>query len=132
MLLGPVDSCWQWAAIGLAVLLGDLAFANRRRFTRLTFDKDLGYYRGSRDPDEVEEHSSMDNYTRLERIHALQILSHRSSGGRALCGYELNLVLKDGTRVNLLDHRDIDLIRKDAADLGGFLGKPVWDASAAG
>jgi hypothetical protein len=40
--------------------------------------------------------------------------------------YELNLVLKDGRRINVVDHGGADKIRTDAATLADFLGVPVW------
>ena len=41
--------------------------------------------------------------------------------------YELNLVLQDGERLNVVDHGSFDVLREDAAKLGEFLGVPVWD-----
>ena len=71
---------------------------------------------------------------RLDAIHALQILVKRTSktaGGTsgAYLSYELNLVLGNGSRLNVLDHGDDSAIREDAAMLGRFLERPVWDAA---
>ena len=43
--------------------------------------------------------------------------------------YELNLVLKDGERINVVDHGNLKKIQDDANTLSNFLGKPVWDAT---
>ena len=42
--------------------------------------------------------------------------------------YELNLVLEDGSRLNVIDHGNVEAIRADAQKLAAFLGKPLWDA----
>ncbi|MDP6491172.1 MAG: hypothetical protein QGG69_05335 [Kiritimatiellia bacterium] len=42
--------------------------------------------------------------------------------------YELNLVLQDGSRINVVDHGNKTKLREDAATLSEFLGRPVWDA----
>jgi hypothetical protein len=43
--------------------------------------------------------------------------------------YELNLVLDDGRRINVIDHGNLDRLRSDAQPLSRFLDKPVWDAA---
>jgi hypothetical protein len=48
----------------------------------------------------------------------------------ALLSYEINLVLTDGSRLNLVDHSIQSVIREDAQTLGAFLDVPVWDASS--
>ena len=56
----------------------------------------------------------------LSRVHCLQVLSYvnHSSG-------ELNLVLTDGSRINLIDHASLDVINIDAQQLAAFLEVPV-------
>ena len=39
------------------------------------------------------------------------------------------MVLKDGTRFNVVDHGNHSQILIDAEDLSAFLGKPIWDVS---
>ena len=69
-----------------------------------TIDLDLGvFYRGrSYDPyaDGPDDDSGL-----IRDIHALQvILEHIKSDGSSYSSYEINLVLKDGSRVNVMDH----------------------------
>lgn len=65
----------------------------------------------------------------LSNIHALQILSEHCRGSKSsYTSYELNLVLKDGSRINVVDHGSIRLLRLDAGKLGEFLNVPVWDS----
>ncbi len=66
----------------------------------------------------------------FDQIHALQLIPEcvRIKNRSTFRSYELNLVLKDKQRINILDHGDLASIRKDAATLAGFIGIPVWDA----
>jgi hypothetical protein len=99
------------------------------------FDKQRGYFcKGRKAPESVFDRSKLKNHTELERIHALQLIAelltkkNNSSGG--CLSYELNLVLIDGSRLNVIDHGGQADIREDARKLAGFLGKPLWDATA--
>jgi hypothetical protein len=42
--------------------------------------------------------------------------------------YELNLVLRDGRRLNVIDHGTLHAIREDARILADYLGVSIWDA----
>lgn len=64
----------------------------------------------------------------FSQIHALQIVSEFISGKfDNYVSYEINLVLKDSTRINIVDHKDIGQIRLDAQKISTFLNIPVWD-----
>ncbi|MEL6731023.1 MAG: hypothetical protein AAFP83_07775 [Bacteroidota bacterium] len=39
----------------------------------------------------------------------------------------MNLVLKDGKRIMVLDHADKDQIKENAAQLSAFLNSPAWN-----
>ncbi len=72
---------------------------------------------------------AMKNHTKLNRIHAIQLISEFCSGDKSrYYSYELNLVLEDGSRLNVIDHGNVEAVRADAKKLAGFLGKPLWDA----
>ena len=43
--------------------------------------------------------------------------------------YELNVVLQDGSRRNVVDHGNLDALRADARELAMFLVVPLWDAT---
>jgi hypothetical protein len=107
--------------------------------TPIIFDLGHGYYwRNRKRPDRVIDPAKLKNCVPLARIHALQILSERvsssNSKGRSSTyfSYELNLVLDDGSRLNVVDHGNIDHLRRDAGELAALLKKPVWDATLAG
>ena len=104
--------------------------------TPIVFDLGLGFYwRNRKRPDRVFDPSTLKNCVPLARIHALQILAERvtSSGGkgrsRNYLSYELNLVLDDGSRLNVVDHGNLDTLQSDAAEISSLLGKPLWDAT---
>ena len=107
-----------------------------RQSTRLVvFDRTLGlHWRGSQQPLD----SSESDATRLHDVHSVQVISERvrsSSSSRSrrrhrsYYSYELNLVLKDGSRVNVIDHGDRRAVRSDAAQVAAFIGVPFWDAT---
>lgn len=96
----------------------------------LTFDARAGvYFRGKayvhgqgRDTDQQGS---------LGHIHALQLVSEHITGSgrnrRSFVSHELNLVLDDGERVNVMDHGgDIETCAKQLAD---FLDVPLWKAT---
>ncbi len=63
-------------------------------------------------------------------IHAIQILrEYVSSKNGGFDSYELNLVLKDGKRLPVIDHGDLDAIRSSASRLATQLGCRVWDTT---
>jgi len=74
--------------------------------------------------------SSGEDAVALDQIHAIQIVSELCpSGGLPFWSYELNLVLDDGDRLNVVDHAGLPQIREDAETLAEWLGVPVWDAT---
>jgi hypothetical protein len=67
----------------------------------------------------------------LADIVALQLLKKRVEGRRNSSGYEcleLNLVLRDRSRVNVIVDGGVRRIEKDAQTLADFLAVPVWQA----
>jgi hypothetical protein len=63
----------------------------------------------------------------LDWIHAIQLIceSRKGSWGSGESGFdscEINLVLKDGSRINVVDHGNLGRIRQDSRQLGEFLG----------
>lgn len=109
------------------------------------FDKSVGaYWIGRRVPTRpgLPGAGSLDagadgfDGVRLDGIHALQLLRERCTSGTGTrrttyYSYELNLVFRNGGRMNVIDHGNLPLLRRDASTLADFLGKPVWDATDA-
>lgn len=86
------------------------------------------FVRGRKSPEHCEDLSKLKYYTDIDRIHALQLIAERYDRSSNQRSYELNLVLTDGSRLNVIDHGGLDVIRADAQKLAAFLGKPLWDA----
>ncbi len=103
----------------------------RRMTTPRVFDAGRGYYWRSRQDPQALAPSELDQRCSLDEIHAVQLLAEHcsSSNGGGYFSYELNLVLKDASRRNVIDHGHLGDIRRDASALAAFLGVPVWDAT---
>jgi hypothetical protein len=98
----------------------------------IVFDKLMGmYWKSWKKPDQslIYSANKSKDAIRLSDIRGLQLISEYISGDKSSYhSYELNLVLMDGSRVNVVDHGNAAKLRNDAKILSEFLGKPVWDA----
>ncbi len=105
-------------------------FMLRSAMTPRVFDLAQGYYcRSRKKPEHAFDPSKIKDHVRLKEIHALQLISEYVSGDKSsYYSYELNLVLKDGSRINVIDHGKRSAIHQDAHTLANFLGIPCWDA----
>lgn len=96
----------------------------------IVFDRRLGFFwKGREAPNEVVDWKNIKCCAKMDNIHALQLIFEYCRGNKSsYYSYELNLVLKDGRRINVVDHGNRNRLKEDAAMLSGFLEKPVWDA----
>lgn len=97
----------------------------------IIFDKTEGYFwKGRKTPQGARENSTPSSHTRLKDIHALQLISETCwrNEDRTYRSHELNLVLSDSSRINVVDHGGKENIRDCAGRLSRFLDIPVWDA----
>ncbi|RZS93619.1 hypothetical protein EV197_2199 [Aquimarina brevivitae] len=66
----------------------------------------------------------------FSNIYAIQLLTEfvqgNSQGGSSYYSYELNLVLNNGERINVMDHGSPTHIEQDAIVLADFLKIPIW------
>ena len=77
------------------------------------------YWKGHKNPMRCLERA------RFDEVHAVQLISSgRNSRFRS---YELNLVLRDGQRMNVINHGSLSVIREDAERVAALLDKPLWD-----
>ena len=95
----------------------------------VVFDKRSGlFWKSWKNPEEMGFPETLYNCTELGEIHALQLVSEYWEGDKSsFYSYELNLVLHDGSRTNVVDHGDLAQLRQDAKTLSEFLGIPLWD-----
>jgi hypothetical protein len=107
---------------------------------RIAFDQGTGcFWKGGSTPISVADIESRKDTAPLAQIHAVQLISEfietarRSSRGSGSSSryysYEINLVLKDGSRINVVDHGDLARIQQDARQLGQFLDVPIWEVT---
>lgn len=103
--------CGLFLAVGILV--------NRDTSGPMTFDKKQGTFIKGRGRRLKKEDKRV--FARLEDVHAIQLLENRT-------GVELNLILKDGSRISVITHRSKRQMRIDGDLLSKFLNIPVWDA----
>lgn len=97
----------------------------------VVFDSNLGMmWKGKQAPKLSGDQKKNQDIVYFNDVHALQILSERvrTKNGSYL-SYELNLVLRDGKRINVIDHGKQSQILIDAEEISRLLGKPIWDVS---
>ena len=78
-------------------------------------------YGQTREPSLVERDSSQSNKPTRSKMTTMNTQT-----------YELNIVLKSGARMSVIDHDDAAVVREDASTLATFLQVPVWDDSDRG
>ncbi|MFO7937355.1 MAG: hypothetical protein R6V06_07100 [Kiritimatiellia bacterium] len=132
------DTKGEWS-MNLLILLFGLVFGGigggmlYKFTTPIIFDKQSGTFRkGRKSPTQVQHPGKIKQNVWLANIHALQIISEycrsrSNNGGSSYRSYELNLVLDDSKRINVIDHGNYARLRKDAESLAEFLGVPLWD-----
>ena len=116
------------SSVGLAfTLAGSLMFYFGSM--PIVFDRSRGFHwKGRKDPDEVWNRSELNHFVEIDDVAYLQLLGEYISGSgksRGYHSYELNLVLKDGTRRNVTDHGKLKRIAADAQELAAFLEIPL-------
>ncbi len=85
---------------------------------QVTFDKNRGSFK-----------NNIDRKVKLGNIISLQILNKmiRSKHGISYPCYELNMLTKNGRRINILNHNDITQLKSDAEKLAEFLSVELID-----
>ena len=87
------------------------------------------FWKGRKNPKEVVNKRTIKHFAELENIHALQLISEYCSGDKSsYYSYELNIVLENGKRINVIDHGKQNKLKEDANKLSEFLDKPIWNA----
>jgi len=96
------------------------------------FDKKTGfYYKSYKIPTSRSNSKERKGWISLDEINALQIIKERvKTKNSSYKSYEINIVLSDGERFNIVDHSSYNTIKEDAKTIADFLGVPYWDATA--
>ncbi|HKQ97417.1 MAG TPA: hypothetical protein VJV75_06050 [Candidatus Polarisedimenticolia bacterium] len=127
----------------LAPFIGLLLSVVAELYTRsiadwLYFDRQLGiYWRGRTVPAPLAGAASTGKAGRLSDVYALQLVSTRryvgnpqvgvdGSGYKEFPTHELNLVLKDATRLSIVCDDDYGRLDRGAKVLADFLQRPLW------
>jgi hypothetical protein len=114
----------------MAVFVAVGGFGLRSVTAPVVFDRGRGtYWKGRTPPHEAPRQAPSGDHADLDDVYALQIISERCrTKNSSYLSYELNLILKDGSRLNVVDHGNYEQLRGDAETLAEFLKKPLWDA----
>lgn len=124
----------DWYMISASLIIGILFWYLSGWFVKpRSFDKNFGYYwRGQPTGKTQNPRHKGDDLTRLSDVYALQILYEVITTDKtSYKSYELNLVLRNHSRVNVLDHGDYKELSQNAKTIAEFLNVPIWDAVAA-
>ncbi len=128
----------QWSMIGFAALFGGvflgvgLLMLNLITIPRV-FDLFHGvFYKARKKPVNNMNPSIIKktSLTKLNEVEAIQIIRERiRSKNSTYYSYEINLVLADASRVNVIDHGKHQAVIEDAETLANALSVPLWDGS---
>jgi len=111
-------------------------FMLRSFTTPIVFNKRKGYFwKGRVDENQPIARTDLKVKCKLTEIEAVQVIaewvrsSSSSSGSSSYHSYEINLVLKDASRVNVVDYGNYRGVVESAQKLSRYLGIPLWDAT---
>ena len=125
--------------IGL-IALGVFLLMRSRKI--MTFDRRLkAFYKGKVDAENLLNPNLLEGYISLKKLHAVQIIKEHIEGNIShedglsmddkrnnFFSYEINLIMDDGKRVNVVDHGNIKSIYIQATAIANLFDVPVWDA----
>ncbi|MDP5172045.1 MAG: hypothetical protein NWR72_17500 [Bacteroidia bacterium] len=100
-----------------------------RSFDRaIVFDLQDGMFWKGKRPNRADSSIETEKeWCRIEDIVGIQLLRERVLTSKSSYdSYEINLVLQDNSRLNVVDHGSMKQSRTDADALGLFLNVPVW------
>jgi hypothetical protein len=117
--------------ICFCVMFGGMSYFTLSRFDKkFTIDKFNGTYYVGKEFDIVNQKDRMvQGY--IKEIYAIQLIKERissNSSSGSYNSYEMNLVFKDGERLNIMDHGSSKDVDASAIKLGDILNIPIWKA----
>ncbi|REL33469.1 hypothetical protein DYD21_11915 [Rhodohalobacter sp. SW132] len=112
------------------IFVGVGAFFFRKLSEKMIFDKLKNRFWVEKPGKEKNMTELMNNELKLSDVHAIQLVSKFLKGNnKSFYIYEMNVVMNDTQRYNVMRHGKKRQIRRDAAKLSKFMGKPIWDAA---
>lgn len=122
----PLGGVFGILASALFIFMGILVY--READKQIIFDYGEAFFWKGKKPSALDRTYKSDTWCKLDDIAGIQLLyEHYSREHKDRVSYELNLVLRSGRRLHVIDHANLAQIQKDAHQLAGFLGIPVWD-----
>lgn len=125
----PIEETDPWMSFAFTIagilffIVG--GFLAKSAFQTIVFDRTTGTFSKGK-----VVAGNAKNQCQLSEIHALQLVSERIRGeNNTYTSYELNLVLQDGRRINVMDHGGRKRFLTDTKQLAEFLNVPIWDVS---
>ena len=104
---------------GIGTAIATFGFTLIMPFVKqVTFDKNRGTFK-----------NNIDRAVKIENIVSLQIINKMitSKNGISYPCYELNMLTKNGRRINILNHNDFNQLKSDAEKLADFLSVELID-----
>lgn len=103
-------------------------------YTPIIFDKKSGYFLRNCKIGESSKRNSLKRSCLLSDIYAIQIVSEeciqpQKNGFSWFESFEINLILNDSSRLNVIDCANYAHVSKSAGKIGDFLRVPIWNAS---
>ena len=121
---------WFMVLFGV-VFAGVGGFLSYTFFTPRVFDKQLGLYYKTYKVNIHKNRGDSKKQVLLKSIIALQIIGEQIRGkDRTYGSFELNIVLNNGSRENVIDHGNLKSIIDDAHVISNFLNIPIWHAKS--
>jgi len=117
-----------------AILVSFVLIGLYRGMTPVVFDRGEGLFWKRRKQPDSNEITDSDSACRLSDIYAVQLIrkshtSGSSTSGSSSVSYQLNLVKKDGNRLNVTSSQSKSQQQSNAEALSKFLNVPVWEFS---
>ncbi len=111
-------------------------FMLRSFTTPIVFSKRKGYFwKGRVEENQRIERADVKVKCKLVEIEAVQVIaewvrsSNSNGGSSSYRSYEINLILKDASRLNVVDYGHYRGVVESAQRLSTYLNVPLWDAT---
>ncbi len=129
-----IDSIWMfiWEILFSLIFLIPIFLIFYFTSKSKIFDFQNWYYYDLRNQKKLFELLNNEKYKNkiipIKEIHALQILKKRVTWkNSSYDSFELNMILRDSSRINIIDHWNLEEIRKNADELSNKLRVKIYD-----